>query len=313
MRAKLYNIIQALYPFNIIEWQEIDGVTRGQLETVYMVKDLMNSSFSLAIFNCDTYFQSSGLSGLMSDNQIDGIIPCSLEPGDCWSFCKIDSEYNSNRIVDIAEKKRISEWASVGFYYFKDTKKFLRKAASQLAESADNEYYIAPFYKSYIDEDDNIVIDRVELFKPIGTPEQIEAYWEIDPSIIAQQNSVRKVLIVDLDNTLTIEDPNLPYSEKEANLAIIDKLNIYKNKGYEIIIQTARRMKTHNNDEARLIADIAEVTIQWLDKHNVPYDGLKFGKPYAENGFYIDDRAVRPDEFLQLSPEALLKLIASEK
>jgi len=37
----------------------------------------------------------------------------------------------------------------------------------------------------------------------------------------------------------------------------------------------------------------------------VPFDGLRFGKPFAENGFYVDDRAIRPDEFLKLTEEEI--------
>jgi capsule biosynthesis phosphatase len=39
--------------------------------------------------------------------------------------------------------------------------------------------------------------------------------------------------------------------------------------------------------------------IKWLDKHNIPYDEVHVGKPWCgQDGFYVDDRAVRPDEFV---------------
>lgn len=46
-------------------------------------------------------------------------------------------------------------------------------------------------------------------------------------------------------------------------------------------------MLTHNNNEAHVVANIASDTIQWLKTHHIPYSGLKFGKPFAENGFHI--------------------------
>ena len=80
--------------------------------------------------------------------------------------------------------------------------------------------------------------------------------------------------------------------------------------GYEIVVHSARRMRTHKNDEGKIVAEIGQDTIAWLERHQIPFSSLKFGKPYAENGFYVDDRTVRPDEFVRLSVsqiEALLQ------
>ena len=52
---------------------------------------------------------------------------------------------------------------------------------------------------------------------------------------------------------------------------------------------------------------------EWLEKHDIPYDEIHFGKPWCGvNGFYIDDKAVRPKEFLENSYEEILKLIGEE-
>ena len=38
---------------------------------------------------------------------------------------------------------------------------------------------------------------------------------------------------------------------------------------------------------------------EWLKKWDIPYDEIYFGKPWpGKRGLYVDDRAVRPDEFL---------------
>jgi aminoglycoside phosphotransferase len=51
-------------------------------------------------------------------------------------------------------------------------------------------------------------------------------------------------------------------------------------------------MKTHNNNIGKAIKDIALITIHTLDKYNIEYDELLFGKPLAD--IYIDDKALNP-------------------
>jgi hypothetical protein len=73
---------------------------------------------------------------------------------------------------------------------------------------------------------------------------------------------------------------------------MIDLLNYFRLAGHEIIIYTARRMQTHGSNVGRVIKDIAMVTFQTLDKFNIHYDEIIFGKPIAD--IYIDDRAMNP-------------------
>ena len=50
----------------------------------------------------------------------------------------------------------------------------------------------------------------------------------------------------------------------------------------------------------------AKILLEWLDNWNIPYDEIIYGKPWpGHKGFYVDDRTVRPDEFLNYSVEEL--------
>jgi hypothetical protein len=55
-------------------------------------------------------------------------------------------------------------------------------------------------------------------------------------------------------------------------------------------------MKTHNGNVGTIIADIGKITFESLDKFDIPYDEIHFGKPYAN--FYIDDLAVNANSSL---------------
>lgn len=305
VKAKLYDHVKNRFAFNKVEWLEIEGLTSGQLETALLAKKFYDKHSSLAIFNCDTFFQSKTLLDLINNPAIEGIIPCAKEKGDSWSFCKVDKEDN---VIDITEKDRISDLVSVGLYFFRDLSNFIKLAEGYLKKQTNAEAYVAPFYKEYLAQGLKLVVDRVSLFKPMGTVEQIQDYWKLDIDDVVKEN-FKKVLVVDLDNTITLEDPAHAYSEKRPNLAIINKLKAYKAVGYEIILYTARRMKTFDRDESKVVAHISGITLDWLKQHDVPFDGIKFGKPFAENGFYIDDRAIRPDEFLKLTVAEINKLI----
>lgn len=123
-----------------------------------------------------------------------------------------------------------------------------------------------------------------------------------------------KRLVVDLDDTLTINNPDLSYGEKEPNLSLIAKLREYKAQGFDILIQTARNMRTYQGAVGKINAHTLPVVIDWLRKHDVPYDEIYVGKPWCgTEGFYIDDRAVRPSEFLSLTLDEINALIETHK
>ena len=56
-------------------------------------------------------------------------------------------------------------------------------------------------------------------------------------------------------------------------------------------------MKSCGGDVEKADAKNRIVTEDWLERHNVPYDILVFGKPFADA--YIDDKAITLDEWQQ--------------
>ncbi len=124
-----------------------------------------------------------------------------------------------------------------------------------------------------------------------------------------------KCLIVDLDGTLCPEkQPDQEYAELPVYEPMRQKLLAYQAEGYTIIIQTARTMRTHGGNVGRITAKTAKITIDWLDRHGIPYDELHFGKPWnGRGGFYIDDNAIRPREFLELTPAEIQARLKADK
>lgn len=122
-----------------------------------------------------------------------------------------------------------------------------------------------------------------------------------------------KRLVFDLDGTLALDDPARSYAEREPNLALIEQLRRYRDAGFEIIICSARNMRTYGGQIGKINANTLPVILDWLARHEVPYDEIHVGKPWCgTEGFYIDDKAVRPSEFVKLSLEEIRALLAAE-
>ena len=119
-----------------------------------------------------------------------------------------------------------------------------------------------------------------------------------------------KNIIVDLDNTISIKKNKKSYVNSIPNIELIKKLKEYKNNGFKIIIYTSRNMRTYKGNIGKINVHTLPIIIDWLNKNNVEYDEIILGKPWCgKDGFYIDDRAIRPNEFITNSYEQIVKLI----
>lgn len=123
------------------------------------------------------------------------------------------------------------------------------------------------------------------------------------------QRELMKRLIVDLDNTITLGNAN-DYEAVSANLEVLERLRDYKAAGFEIVIATARNMRTYKGNVGKINLNTLPIITEWLKKHDVPCDELIVGKPWCgHDGFYIDDRAIRPEEFVNLSYDEISALL----
>ena len=118
-----------------------------------------------------------------------------------------------------------------------------------------------------------------------------------------------KNLVMDIDKNLTLGD-NKDYDLVSPNLEVINQVIKYKKNGFNIILFTARNMRTHEGNVGKITAKTLPIIFRWLEKHNVPFDEIYVGKPWCGNdGFYVDDKTIRPDEFIDLNYEEIKKII----
>lgn len=120
-----------------------------------------------------------------------------------------------------------------------------------------------------------------------------------------------RCIVFDIDGTLCpIKRADQDYGDLVPHPEMLERLKEYREAGFYIILSTSRNMNSYNGNVGLLIANTAKLLFQWLDEHGIPYDELHVGKPWpGKGGFYVDDKSIRPDEFMKLNYDEILKLV----
>jgi hypothetical protein len=159
----------------------LDELTDGQATTAMLAGKYWDREHSLLIYNIDTYVEP----GEMNSRELrgDGFIPCFKAAGDHWSFVRLD---DSGKVVEIKEKKRISDHCTLGAYYFKTCglyedlyrEYYVNGKASELVNG---EKYVAPLYDYLLTKGGEIYISDVAADKVhvLGTPEELREFLEL--------------------------------------------------------------------------------------------------------------------------------------
>ncbi len=124
-----------------------------------------------------------------------------------------------------------------------------------------------------------------------------------------------KIIVIDMDSTLCEEKPaGIDYADVQPNHKVVEILRKYRDQGFYIIIDTARNMRTYQGNIGKINKNTLPVIIDWLRMHGIPYDEIHTGKPWCgRNGFYVDDRTIRPSEFTTLSYHEIMRVTGREK
>lgn len=106
-----------------------------------------------------------------------------------------------------------------------------------------------------------------------------------------------KTIVCDVDHTILFTE-NRDYDNSVPNHPVCDKLREAKSKGWKIILYTARGMGRSGGDIMSVAEDVRSEITCFCDRFSVPFDELVIGKPWGR--YYVDDKAIRPDEFAEL-------------
>jgi dTDP-glucose pyrophosphorylase len=137
---------------------------------------LIDNDEPLLIYNADTFCRT-GLSRRLPrlPPRVAGLIGVFRAPGTKWSFARTNAD---GRVLETAEKKRISEWASTGLYYFHRGRDFVRHAEAMISakERTGGEFYVVPVYNRMIAAGAEVYIDPADEVWALGTPEDLQNF-----------------------------------------------------------------------------------------------------------------------------------------
>ena len=164
-----------------IDIVEIEDVTRGQAETIYKgLENISTPDKGLMIFNSDSYFIDAGFIDYikrLKNEKVDISLNIFKDVNNKWSFVKIDKKFN---VIEIAEKKSISNYALTGFQYYNSVglyRNLFEELLSQYSLSEKKEELdISSIVDLAIKNKKKITARPVIMFMCYGTPEEYKKY-----------------------------------------------------------------------------------------------------------------------------------------
>lgn len=175
-RFALAEVIGLVAPgSNVVAVRE---ATRGALCSALLAADHIEPASELLIINGDQLIEG-GIEPFLSaarEGSWDGYIMTFPSTHPKWSFARIEDGY----VTCVAEKRPISNHATVGVYYFRRGAYFLEGATRMLVKDASvgGEFFVSPVYNELILAGRRVGAMEIprERMHSLGTPEDVERF-----------------------------------------------------------------------------------------------------------------------------------------
>ncbi|KIL97681.1 Glucose-1-phosphate thymidylyltransferase [Paramagnetospirillum magnetotacticum MS-1] len=163
-----------------IRFHLLDGLTEGTACTLLAAYDKMDPDSPILVANSDQ-FVDGGAAAMLDDalaRDLDGsIMVFKSEPHPKWSYAKMGPD---GLVERVAEKDPISEWATVGLYYFKSARAFRQAALAMIAanDRVNNEFYTCPVYNYLLETGARVGVWEIAqtAMHGLGTPDDLDAF-----------------------------------------------------------------------------------------------------------------------------------------
>ena len=159
------------------------GMTEGAACTTLLAKELIDNGDPLIIANSDQFVEWNSNECLYAFNadSIDAGIVTFESNHPKWSYAKLNEQ---GFVSEVAEKKPISDHATVGIYFWKRGSDYVKYAEQMIAKDirVNNEFYVAPVFNEAIADGKKIRIKDAAKMWGIGTPEDLQHFLQNHPA-----------------------------------------------------------------------------------------------------------------------------------
>jgi len=158
---------------------QVDGLTEGAACTSLLAKELIDTDAPLVMANSDQFIEwnSNECMYAFSADSIDGGILSFKATHPKWSYAKLDE---NGFVSEVAEKKVISDEATVGVYFWRHGSDYVKYAEQMIKKNirTNNEFYVAPVFNGAILDGKKIRVKNIEKMWGIGTPEDLNYFLD---------------------------------------------------------------------------------------------------------------------------------------
>ena len=160
---------------------QVEGVTEGAACTTLLAKEFINNDEPLILANSDQYVEwesNQFMYSCMADD-IDGSILTFHSTHPKWSYAKLNEE---GFVTEVAEKKPISDNATVGIYFWKKGSDYVSCAESMINKNirVNNEFYVCPVYNEALLSGARVKTFHIDKMWGLGTPEDLQTFLKYD-------------------------------------------------------------------------------------------------------------------------------------
>jgi HAD superfamily hydrolase (TIGR01509 family) len=156
---------------------QVHGITEGAACTTLLAKEYIDNDEPLLLANSDQFVEwdSNEFMYSMVADEVDGGILSFKSTHPKWSYAKLSSK---GFVEEVAEKKPISNIATVGIYYWKKGSDYVKFAEQMIDKNVrvNNEFYVCPVYNEAIQEGKKIKVFNIEKMWGLGTPEDLNVF-----------------------------------------------------------------------------------------------------------------------------------------
>ena len=153
---------------------QVENVTQGAACTTLLAKEHINNAEPLIIANSDQFVEW-GIS-VPKEEEFDAAIYTFKATHPKWSFAKVEDGY----VTEVAEKKPISNTATVGVYYWKKGSDYVAYAEQMIEKNirVNNEFYVCPVFNEAIEGGKKVITVDVNKMWGMGTPEDLKVFLD---------------------------------------------------------------------------------------------------------------------------------------